>query len=258
MNNTYYLAGFINTFNISPGFVTPVFNSIKQEGYFIQFIEDNKIIIDNFNSFSDSFFLSKVEFYRIYASDYEIVDLENEDCNHFYDLEQPIFGFQTEKSIFYGGVLSFTKFLSKFETDDEFLREEISDFKENIMKKCSMIDTNVRVYDKDSIIEQYCYNPYHPEQSIDSFMYFKNLPVTMHEMDLLEPFNCYLNMYIEFIDDNTENSNDLSKQLEDLDRQLKSTHYSSDEYAILIAKIYELLFEYKKGFMRYKDATKKF
>lgn len=161
MKDSFVLSGFINTFNIVPAFVTPVFKrKIEDEDedmYFVQYVDNNKIILDVFSDFSDSFYLSKVKFYE--CSKYKTSDLNgtilstpidyNRINNIYFDLKEPIFGFQTKEEIVYGREESFTNFLNKFETDDKYLKEEINDFKENIDKfkineyKVSVKETSV-------------------------------------------------------------------------------------------------------------------
>lgn len=246
MNNIFYLAGFINTFNIIPGFVTPVFEGIDQKGYFVQYIEDNKIVLDTFLDFSDSVYLSKVGFYRISDSKYQIVDLQKHDLSQPYDLEEPIFGFQTEKSIFYGRILAFMKFLSDFETDDVFLKEEISDFKEHFAKyKSKAIETEND--QKSNGLQAYAHTltgyGYHVlTADVEDLM--KNVLITSKSN---KP---YVLNTVEILNKN--------RRLEELDRQLKNTNCFSDKYANLIAEINELLLANGKSYMHHRSITKKF
>lgn len=79
MSSDYILVGFINIFNIIPDFVVPVFKNAIENLYCIQYIEDDKIVLDKFSDFNESFYLSNVEFYNILDSKYEQVDLEKND-----------------------------------------------------------------------------------------------------------------------------------------------------------------------------------
>lgn len=249
MNNTFYLAGFINTFNIIPSFVTPVFEGRDQKGYFVQYIEDNKIVLDTFLDFSDSVYLSKVGFYRISDSKYQIVDLQKQDLSQPYALEEPIFGFQTEKSIFYGKILAFMKFLSDFETDDVFLKEEISDFKEHFAKyKSKAIETEIGLYDqKSNELQVYAHalteHGYHV-LTVDVEDLMKNGLIASKSN------KSYFFNTVEILKKN--------RRLEELDRQLKNTNCFSDKYANLIAEINELLLANGKPYMHHRSITKKF
>lgn len=275
MSSDYILVGFINIFNIIPDFVVPVFKNAIENLYCIQYIEDDKIVLDKFSDFNESFYLSNVEFYNILDSKYEQVDLEKNDilkklpglyykhnfapykqhkCVRFANLDEPIFAFQTECNIFYGKTNSFISFLNDFETDDGYLKEEIDDFKENIDKFKNMETRN------DICIEDTKYEEiklefpeiptvdlikslrgsfaFHrkPKVGLD---YIKSIPVEITK-ECLEELNNGKYYHFRI---GCKEPDERKALLEKLDQQLRNTPCSSEEYKYLIASIYELLFD---------------
>lgn len=257
----YFLCGFINIFNVIPAFVTPVFKNKLSLGYFVQYVENKSLKLDKFTS--DSVFLSNVNFYGIYNFEIRFFNLDknsfvegdkNRSHTLYVGLNKPIFGFQTEKEIVYGEMESFMKFLNKFDTSDQYLKAEIKDFIENIDKfkinECDN-DKGSKLYDKQNtknvqnliIPTQSNQQKLHDWTSLESIKKGLYTDLEKRENDNIIEKN--IQSYIEYVlDDHSNKVESLrnKKLLEDFDKKLKCTHYSSCEYSNLIKSIYELLF----------------
>lgn len=254
MSDGYFLRGVINIFDNIPAFVIPVFKSITDKVSYVQYIDNDKIVLDAFSHFSDSIYLSKVKFYGIFNSGYNFIALDKKnqiksyrktDTIRFSDLSEPIFAFQTDSNIFYGKTNSFISFLNDFETEDEYLKEEIDDFKKNNVKfKNSGVGNNISIEDeKYEVIELNLLDAIHQEHTIDIVEVRGCSDIFENESN--PPFVISANEFPKFPHFlvSCKESNERKTLLKKLDQQLRNTQCSSDEYKKLIASIYELLFD---------------
>lgn len=127
MQSNYKLVGFINSFNVIPDFVYPIFECDQDKKLYFEFAEDK-------NKLENLCFLPLEK--ESYKSMVIFLDNINHNLNDTQIIittsSKAISGFQTsENEIKFGNYEYFKKFFESYETEDEYLQEEILDFLEN-------------------------------------------------------------------------------------------------------------------------------
>lgn len=118
--NVYKLVGFLNMFDLVPGFVYPVFKSMteKTDDFYLQNGENDKL---------NEFVVLKEE----YRSKVLSSGVDNRPCLLTVD-SKPIYAFQIGSIFLYGDSSRMIELIQDFKTDDELTIQEIKDFYEEI------------------------------------------------------------------------------------------------------------------------------
>lgn len=122
--DSYKLVGILNMFDLIPDFIYPVFE--KDGQYYFHFGDQEKLKIEEFCPIKEEIHTKIVKLDKIKV---------NHSCEEavFYLDSDPVFGFQTaENEVFLGHFAEMKKFLETFETEEEFLKNEIEDFIESV------------------------------------------------------------------------------------------------------------------------------
>jgi len=119
MQGIYKLVGILNLFNVIPDFIYLVFERNKQ--YYLLTGDEETLRIKEFVPVKNSAIGRIIKLSYLNTNEIQQVDFTKE--------SKPIFGFQvSDTEVFLGFFEEIKEFLQNFETQDEILKEEISDF----------------------------------------------------------------------------------------------------------------------------------
>lgn len=121
-NETYKLVGFMNLFDIVPGFVYPVFQYSEDHLFYFQDANEETLKVDGFCLISDSH-CSLITFFNDSIKTNEFSSIESSIGS------KPIFAFQVSKDfVQIGFYKDLKKFFKSFKTTSSILQAEIDFF----------------------------------------------------------------------------------------------------------------------------------
>jgi hypothetical protein len=140
----FKLVGILNSFDIMPDFVIPIFVCLQdiatdepRKIYYFQVVNDESDTLSCFSKLSnyDEHYIKNVQFLEKATSYTDVL----------FDVHsKPLYAFQSSKDdVFIGNYGEMKEFLGKYKTEDDILKEEIQDFLElesqNIWKRLRVL-----------------------------------------------------------------------------------------------------------------------
>ena len=121
-HRTYKLIGFINMLNLIPEFVHPVFECNENGKYYLQFGDEEELVLEKMVSLSSNLYNKVVKLSDIETNEFEVIE--------DFSLESdPIFAFQFSKYfVHFGNCKDIKEAIKGLKTGNPFVDEDISDF----------------------------------------------------------------------------------------------------------------------------------